>query len=341
MRILMLTATFFTSGQTVHVINLVRGLRRRGHEVDLMITHPGTMEPTTHPYARELQQLGVRVQVIPRYAVVADRVPLPRQKYDLVHAQSSWSFEHARRIASRLGIPLVITCHGLGLEQQPYRPALAAAASLICVGPRIAQSLPSFRKKAVVIGNGVDLELFRPGVRERELTILYAGRVDRWKRAGVLALCQAVEQMPKDVRFWVASNRRLPSQRAQHLGWVTDVHRYMARAHVVVGTGRAIREGLAAGAACLVLGREYHGPVTPEYVGKTRFPDFSGLGGHQGEPTPAALYRDLMQLYRDRSWLQELMAFGRRYATLHLGLDAMVAATIDVYRDAIASHERK
>jgi len=341
LRILLLTATFFTSGQTVHIVNLARGLRRRGHEVDLMITHPGVQEPTTHPYARELRQLGVRVQVVPRYAVVADRVPLPHQEYDLVHAQSSWSFEHARRIASRLDIPLVITCHGLGLDQQAYRPALAAAARLICVGPRIAQSLPSFRQKVVVIGNGVDLELFRPGVRDRQFTILYAGRVDRWKRAGIMALCQSVDQLPDDVRFWVASNRRLPSQRAQHLGWVTDVHRYMARAHVVVGTGRAIREGLAAGAACVVLGREYHGLVTPEYVGKTRFPDFSGLGGQLGEPVPAAIHRDLLMLYRDRSLLQELMAFGRRYATLHLGLDAMVAATIDVYRDAIASHERK
>lgn len=337
----MLTAAFFASGQTVHVVNLIRGLRRCGHEVDLMVTHPGVEEPSTHPYARELKALGVRVRVIPRHPAAAGRLPFPAQGYDLVHAQSSWSFEHGRRIASRLGVPLVITCHGLGLDRPAYRPALAAAAHLICVGPRIAQSLSSFRKKVVIIGNGVDLELFRPGVRGPQFTILYAGRVDRWKRAGVVALCHAVDRLPDDIRLWVASNRRLPCRRAQHLGWVTDVNRYMARAHVVVGTGRAIREGLAAGAACVVLGREYHGLVTPDYVEGTEFPDFSGLGRNGGEPEPVAIRRDLMLLYRDRSLLQDLMAFGRRYATQHLGLDAMVAATLDVYRNAIASHPRQ
>lgn len=341
MRVLMLTAAFFTSGQTAHVVSLARGLRQRGHGVDLVVTHPRYTTRHSNPYTLELEKTGVRVYFIPRYPVATDRLELPGTGYDVVHAHSSWSFEHGRRLAGRLGVPLVITCHGLGLNQPAYRPALAAAARLICVGPRIASSLPDFRDKIVIIGNGVDLNLFRPGVRERQFTILYAARVDRWKRAGVIALCQVVDRLPQDVRFWVASNRRLPSQRAQHLGWVTDVHRYMGRAHVVVGTGRAIREGMAAGAACLVLGREYHGVVTPEFVGDMPFPDFSGLGRHRGEPAPADIYQDLLRLYQDRSLLRRLMEFGRRYAERHFSLDATIDATVDVYRDAIASQKRR
>ena len=336
----MLTAAFFTSGQTAHVVHLARGLRRQGHGVDLLVTHAGSALRRARPYAQQLQAAGVRVLGIPRQPVAADRLELPRQHYDVVHVQSSWSFEHGRRLAARLNVPLVITCHGLGLNQPAYRPALEAAERLICVGPRIAESLRPFREKVVVIGNGADLDLFRPGVREREFTILYAGRVDRWKRPGVLALCQAVDRLPEEVRFWVASNGRLPCRRAQHLGWVTGVHRLMSRAHVVIGTGCAIREGMAAGAACLVLGREYHGIVTPEFLDSMAFPDFSGLGRDQGAPSPATIYRDLSLLYRDGTLLQQLMEFGRQYAERHFSLDAMVGATLDVYADAIAAQQR-
>ena len=327
----MLTATFFASGQTTHVLDLARGLARRGHRVDVWITH-GRGGRAAHAAAvATLEEAGVAVRFLPA-PVVPGRDALPLGAYDVVHAQSSWSFDLARRLAATLDRPLVLTCHGLGLDKPAYGPALQAAARLICVGPRVARDLQAYRSKILVIGNGVDLERFRPGIREARWTLLYAGRVDRWKRPGIEALCQAVARLPKDAQVWAAANRRLPSPRIRHLGWVADLERVMGRVHVVVGTGRVIREGMAAGAACVVLGREYHGPVTPEGVAGMTFPDFSGAGRRLGSPTSKAILDDLLSLYRNRTRLQELMAFGRRFAEQHLSLDAMVEATLGVYR---------
>ena len=332
----MLTATFFAAGQTTHVLDLARGLVRRGHRVDLWVTHSRGGRDAHAETVAALEAGGVAVRFLPA-PVIDRRLGIPQDRYDVVHAQSSWSFELARRLAALLGLPLVLTCHGLGLDQPAYRPALQAADRLICVGPRVARDLDAYRAKIAVVGNGVDLERFRPGIREGRFTLLYAGRVDRDKRPAVAAFRRAVLGLPQDVQVWAASNRRLGGGRIRNLGWVPDLERVMGRVHVVVGTGRVIREGLAAGAACLVLGREYHGPVTPEQVERMSFPDFSGNGRRLGPPDPAALLRDLLRLYRDRAWLAELMAFGRRYAEEHLSLDAMVDRTLAVYRAAGAA----
>ncbi|QBS37409.1 MULTISPECIES: glycosyltransferase family 4 protein [Thermaerobacter] len=333
MHVLMLTAAFFPSGQTAHVLDLARGLVRRGHRVDLWVTHSRGGGQAHAGTVAALEEAGVVVRFLPA-PVVGERAGLPVERYDVVHAQSSWSFELGRRLAEMLGVPLVLTCHGLGLDQPAYRRALAAASRLICVGPRVAGDLGAYRSKIAVVGNGVDLERFRPGIREPRWTLLYAGRVDRGKRPALAAFRRAVQGLPRDAQVWAASTRRLGGGRIQNLGWVSELERLMGRVHVVAGTGRVIREGLASGAACLILGREYHGPVTPDLVERMDFPDFSGTGRGLGPPDPAAILQDLLRLYRDRRWLAELMAFGRRYAEAHLGLDAMVEATVAVYRAA-------
>lgn len=329
----MLTATFFASGQTTHVLDLARGLVRRGHRVDLWVTHCRGGREAHADTVAALEAAGVAVRFLPA-PVVDERLGIPAGRYDVVHAQSSWSFEPARRLAAMLGLPLILTCHGLGLDQPAYRPALAAADRLICVGPRVARDLQAYRAKIAIVGNGVDTERFRPGIREARWTLLYAGRVDRWKRPALAALLRAVLGLPRDAQVWAASTHRLGGGRIRNLGWIPDLERIMGRVHVVVGTGRVIREGLAAGAACLILGREYHGPVTPERVERMTFPDFSGMGRRLGPPDPAVILQDLLRLYRDREWLAELMAFGRRYAEQHLSLAAMVEATLAVYRAA-------
>lgn len=338
MDVLMVTADLFTSGLTTHVLSLARALRRRGHRVHLALTHPPTVGHHRKAYLRELEQAEVRTLVLPPPAAVVDWCQRPGTHYDLVHVHSARSLEHGQRLAAAMGIPLVVTCHGLGLQQPHFRPALEAAARLICVGPRIAATLDHFRDKLAIIGNGVDLQRFRPGVREAAFTILYAGRVDRRKRPGVIALCHAVDRLPADVRFWVASNRPLPSRRAEHLGWRPDVHRYMARAHVVVGTGLAVREGMASGTACLVLGHRYHGLVDPESLSEERFPDFSGLDPMDAEPAADAIHRDLALLYGNRPLLNRFMESGRRCAEARFSLEAMVDATLRVYQEALAAH---
>jgi len=103
LHVLMLTAAFFPSGQTAHVLDLARGLVRRGHRVDLWVTHSRGGGQAHAGTVAALEEAGVVVRFLPA-PVVGERAGLPVERYDVVHAQSSWSFELGRRLAEMLDI---------------------------------------------------------------------------------------------------------------------------------------------------------------------------------------------------------------------------------------------
>lgn len=112
----------------------------------------------------------------------------------------------------------------------------------------------------------------------------------------------------------------------------------LARSDVVVGTGLAIMEGMAAGNAAIVLGRQYGGIVTPEFVAAAADgPDFSGQPGPlTREPTAEAIAADLDHLRNDPERLRQLQRWSEAYARRYLSLDAMTAAVVAEYQSAVA-----
>lgn len=135
--------------------------------------------------------------------------PLP----DLIHAHCAYpdglaAVEYGRQ----LGRPVVITVHGHDLKDLPRDPrwrglvarALQGAQAVIAVSQelgRLAQELGA--RGLRVIPNGVDCELFRPGIRrpgEGGWRLLYVGRFDAAKGLGVLLEAMALlRQRRRDI----------------------------------------------------------------------------------------------------------------------------------------------
>lgn len=319
MRVLFLSG-FYLSGQTTHAVELARALRALGYAVSLF-TRGRAQLPAWRAYEPVLRGGGVEARRFDNRTRMIDAALQLRPQ--VVHCHSSTLLADAAEIARRVGAPVVFTAHGLGIP----RRALALSDWVIAVGPKVeAEVRRAGARRVWLIGNGVDLVRFAPGPKERLPTIAYVGRVDAAKRRGLAALVQASRRVG---RLHVASNDRPQESGVTAHGWLADVAPLLRRAHVVVGTGRAIREGMASGCVAVVLGARYAGVVRPSSLAAGAFPSFSGQSG--SPPEPALIERDLLALFQSRARLEALARWSRRYAVRHFSLERMARRVASVY----------
>ena len=156
---------------------------------------------------------------------------------NVIHAHSALPCGHAAALlAKRLGIPFVVTIHGLdafnACFESGWRAAWRArvsrrvyrqAKNVICVSDRIRQNLEKGMAQEVpsaVVYNGTDIELFSPGnaAQPEGMTILVVGTLLRGK--GQELVMQAVHKL-RD--FY-------PDLRCQFIGEGADGERFAALA---------------------------------------------------------------------------------------------------------------
>lgn len=319
MRVLFLSG-FYLSGQTTHAVELARALRALGHAV-WFFTRGRAQLPAWRIYEPALRCCGVETRRFDERLRLIDAAVELRP--EVVHCHSSTLLNDAAEIGRRTGAPVVFTAHGVGVS----RRALTRADWVIAVGPKVeAEVRRAGAGRVALIGNGVDLDRFSPGPKERTPTIAYVGRVDTAKRRGLAALVQAARRVG---RLHVASNDWPQGSGVTAHGWLADVAPLLRRAHVVVGTGRAIREGMASGCVAIVLGSRYGGVVRPKSLPDGAFPSFPGDAGLP--PDPALIQRDLVALFQNRARLEALARWSRKYAVRHFSLERMARRVAGVY----------
>jgi len=207
----------FRGGVTTAVETLRQGLEDGGH--DVWIFAPGFRSPLADS-ARVFRYPSVPAPTYPAFSLP---VPVSRRiatqardlALDIVHAQHPFLLGGtARRLARRLGRPLVFTYHTRYEKYAHYVPLperlvatmavrmacrFASTADLV-VAPseHMAATLATrgIRVPIAVVPTGVPLDLFRPGDRraarrslglpEADPICLYVGRLDREKSVGRL-----------------------------------------------------------------------------------------------------------------------------------------------------------
>ncbi|MCW3489266.1 glycosyltransferase family 4 protein [Dethiobacter alkaliphilus] len=317
---------FSYSGQTTHVFSLVREQQRQGIN-SLLIMDGFPSQQAFSMYKDTLDDLnGVIIRPGDTAALVRY---LRGKKIDLIHAHSSLTYPLAESLAQQMNISYVATCHGLGLNKEEYRPFLRNARAVICISPRVANTMQGITQKVYIIPNGVDLTEFQPAVKEEPVKIALVARMDHVKQKGYNQFCKAVDLL-EDVDFYVASNKKPVSKTARYLGWTNEVAALLSQTDIVAGTGRTIIEGLAAGNAAMVLGQTYQGVLTPEKVAKQRFLDISGLSGM--DPCYRNIFYDLANLLQNKLYLKKLQGFGRELAATEFNITAQVARIIEIYK---------
>lgn len=332
---MLMVTRLFLSGQTSHVLQLIAALRRLGVAADLALSHPPPPS-VAGPCRAAAAAYGIDWTVHPTPSSLAARVAAGR--YDLVHAHSSHAWLPAARAATLSGRPLVLTAHGARLSRPELQPALQRARLVIAVGHRFARELGPAARRVRVIPNGVDLERFRPHERlspeqppAGPLRAAWFGREGETRRAvRCFALAaRALQRRGIPVEAVLIGPSR-PCAGVPALGWLADPAPLLARQHVVVASGLALREAMAAGAAALLAGTRYGGIVWPARLG----PD-ADLGGRAGPGLRplrvGALVRDLLRLHADRRLLAWLRWASRRAAERYFDAADMARRTLEAY----------
>jgi 1,2-diacylglycerol 3-alpha-glucosyltransferase len=220
MRIALFTECYhpIVNGVVVSVATFTKELRKQGHEVHIYApAYPGYRD--LDGYVHRLPSLSLPTR--PRYPLTIPFGSLLRRREmaayppDIVHAQHPFvSGREARRLARRLGRPLLLTYHTLIRAYAHYvplpRPWVRAAAvwvsrefsnstDCVVVPTRgVGEILRSYgvRRPIEVIPTGIDLDLIdssvrrpaRPrfGIPEAVPVIAYAGRIAREKTLELL-----------------------------------------------------------------------------------------------------------------------------------------------------------
>jgi hypothetical protein len=320
---------FFYAGQTTHVFSLVRQQIALGIGAFLVMDGNPSYHDLTL-YQNTLSELDAAM--IKPGDNVALKGYVQDKNIHLIHAHSALTYPLASTLAEQLGIPLVITCHGLGMNRQEIRPFLRTAQAIICTSQRVANSLRDFSNKIHVIPNGVDVINIKPEKKDEPVKIAFVSRIDKTKEKGYTQLCKAVDLL-EGVEFYVATNKSTGSKTAKYLCGTDDVSELLTKTDIMAGSGRAVMEAMAAGNAVIILGRTYQGIMTPDRLGKQRMPDVSGLSG--SDPCYKNMFYDLAKLTQNKLYLRQLQTFCRELAEKEFDNTALTKRMVDIYHQII------
>jgi len=308
---------FYLNGQTTHVLELCRTLQQKGHRVFLVISrldHPG--------FAQWLRDRHIPFSRTDRPSSLVHR--FSALGFDVIHNHSAHTLHDSLQLSRSLKIPVVATCHYLDFE--PLE-ALGTADAVVAISEEMAAQLPLPPHKVRTVENGVPIPYNVNLSRRPQAAVILARATDSRRTAYARLTDILLEQ---GWRVAAAGGWRHPS--AVTLGWTQNPQPLLERARLVVGTGRAIREGMACGCVGLVLGELLDGIVTPDNVEMLRWANFSGRAMKK-EPTPENIRDELGKL---SDWgVERLMRFSRAYAVEHFGISQMADALTAIYLEVI------
>ena len=322
MRILMLTR-FYLNGQTTHVFSLCSQLLKSGHQPFLVAANLN--HPVYYQWLRN-QQIPFSASADPAF------VEQLMQKYDfeLIHTHSFHTLELALDLGRRHQIPVAATCHYLDFQSLEK---LAHADKIITISPEMAETLPLPPDKTVMIENGIDTAALKAARLPKEHTVPKAVVVTRMtdnKEPGYAIL--VIVLINRGWKVQSVGNWRPHYLGIPYTGWQVDLRSTYQTADLVIGTGRSIREGMAAGAAAFVLGDYLDGIVTETNVEVLRHYNFSGRAQKQ-IPTTQAIVDQIDCL--TESNLSKLQVFSYQYAHQHFSQKKMTDAVVAVYQSLL------
>lgn len=313
MRILLISR-FYRNGQTTHILTLCETLKQQGHDVLLIMSRLNCTF-----YQSWLTSKGIRFYTHgdPLRLINSLRLWGPQ----IIHNHSAHTLAAALSLGDHLNAPVVTTVHYHEFIPQLL---LCKQGAVIVISKEMLKAFRMRQSPVFFLENCVPIPPKPVCDKTRGKSALFLARVSKEKNENFRLMSQKLLDWGWEVES--AGTWRFPG--LKHWGWQVEVWPLLERATLVIGTGMAIREAMAAGCAAWVLGDYCGGLVTPCKIEAMRSANFSGR--HAKKPFSAAAARLFLE-HPDPEMLEALGSFGRNYALRHFSLQQMVRKLVKIY----------
>ncbi|HHX75573.1 MAG TPA: glycosyltransferase family 4 protein [Firmicutes bacterium] len=344
----LLTTYLVRSGVLTHVWDLVQQLPVHGIDVTVAILQTGDEQGGPEPgsgrdeFTNLLGPIGRSKYFFFRTADDLSAI-CREQKIQLLHAHSRLAYPASQAVAKRLGIPLVLTLHGVFPWQEFYPSTLKQARAIIAVGPAQAAGTEPVREKVVIIPNGIDTQYFRPLPSEprrrgEELHIIWFGRTNGASSRGVTVLDRAVYLLrSRGFRIkatLIGKAADVFVHEFETLDWVSDPLPYLQSGHLAFGHGRALREAMSCGNVGFLLGHGYGGRVEASWFAGDDPRPVSAIPQYNlPKPDAEIIAADIARFYHDERLLEQARIDARLLALCCFDVQEMIRKTIAVYEN--------
>lgn len=288
-------------------------------------------------YIEQFDRHGIPIYEVDKEKEIENLIN--NHKIDIIHAHSSSIYSEAVSIGKKTNKPVVATLHGINAIDKPGATEMD---EYIAVSKEIYDKVranhPSL--SVTIIENAINQEVFKPEVKNILPTIAYVGRVDSTKINGVICLHEAVRALKQRVDFVSVSTlreERFRKVRGKLVRSIIDASKILNKTDIVIGTGRAIREGMSAGNVGIVLGKCYDGIVKPDNVESLKYSNFSGRTSNT-PPDTEHIVKDIKELIDNPVKFEELREWSYRYAKEHFGMKISIEKHMDVYNKLLNSN---
>ncbi len=237
----------FKGGVETVVLEVCRRLVKKGYEVTVIASNHEKAFKTT---VEKIE--GIKVVRTPTWFRFGNAPISPgvftavlKEDYDVLHLHSPNSFSNPLAFLANLfkKKPIIVTYHSdiipHSIIMKVFKPIyentfkriiLNSAKVIMPTSPQyveISDTLPKYRKKIMVVPNGISLKEFKPSKKRKNNTILFLGRLIYYKGLDVLleAMKKVVEEVP-DAVLLIAGSGELEGElkkKAKELGIAKNV----------------------------------------------------------------------------------------------------------------------
>ena len=359
---MLLSKPWSYGGCETHVFSLITGLRDRGHEVVICFEGKkkqpqldgvgATQYPlrfrTPNPFALRKTREQLR-NIVRDHAI------------DVIHAHTRTGCFWGSRLNNEFGVPYTVTLHCLWSRlysrvMQPFLPETMISVSL-GIRDYFNQTYHVPRERIVIIHNGVDTARLqkesKPKPRDDErVRLAYISRLNEDKGKLAITLLKAMEELFVSIPISLSIagdgckfedvktvaqrlNERCGQECVTMLGRCGDIPRLLQDVDIVIGTGRAAAEAMAAGKPVVAIASEekFMGLVTPRNARAMHERNFAGSGKRLSAET---FVNELLPVLRNPAYREALGSFSARFAVDVMSNDRMVEKVLSLYETLIA-----
>jgi len=299
-----------------NVLDVSTAFAKRGHQVT--VVHPPS------PIDARLRAAGC-ISIADDLKDVARVIDIAEREgpFDLIYAHPGHARIAARQIARKTGAPLFLTIHGQYPDQLPdYWEEVARVVTVSDAIKTYVATLGVPQERIIVCPNCVDFDAFKPAPEAKPdaNTVLITSRIDPDKLVLLDVLRDCVAEIARrgspfvsgPVRWRIAgdgfygdaANALFAEMKAatgeqtfEAAGWIDDraaLNRAFHSVSVVIGSGRAAAESMAAGRPTIaVASRGYEGLIREANFDAALSRNLGGVAAPDSTYKPGALYADL------------------------------------------------